>query len=102
MGGSCKPGLEVCLCIRIWFFDILFPLLEKAAEFIVLGQNHVQVNNSRTIKSELWGSDDRFGPKPSLGYIVGLDSIQAWAQPMTMAQTCSAKFFPFQMKFTCT
>ena len=36
MGGSCKPGLEVCLCIRIWFFDILFPLLEKAAEFIVL------------------------------------------------------------------
>ena len=53
MGGSCKPGLEVCLCIRIWFFDILFPLLEKAAEFIVLGQNHVQVNNSRAIKSEL-------------------------------------------------
>ena len=95
MGGSCKPGLEVCLCIRIWLFDILFPLLEKAAEFIVLGQNHVQVNNSRTIKSELWGSDDSFGPKPSLGYIVGLDSIQAWARPMTMAQTCSAKFFPF-------
>ena len=57
MGGSCKPGLEVCLCIRIWLFDILFPLLEKAAEFIVLGQNHVQVNNSRAIKSELWGSD---------------------------------------------
>ena len=34
--GGCQPGLEVCLCIRIWFFDIILPLLEKAAEFIVL------------------------------------------------------------------
>ena len=75
MEGSCKPGLEVCLCIRIWLFDILFPLLEKAAEFIVLGQNHVQVNNSRTIKSELWGSE-LTGLVPSLAWVFseGLDS----------------------------
>ena len=34
--GVCRAGLEVCLCVRIWTFDILVPLLEKAAEFIVL------------------------------------------------------------------
>ena len=69
MGGSCKPGLEVCLCIRIWLFDILFPLLEKAAEFIVLGQNHVKVNNSRAIKSELWDSEST-GPVLSLAWVL--------------------------------
>jgi len=34
--GGCQEGLEWCLCIRIWIFDIFAPLLEKAAEFIVL------------------------------------------------------------------
>ena len=34
--GGCRPGLEWCLCVRIWIFDIFAPLLEKAAEFIVL------------------------------------------------------------------
>ena len=33
---GCQEGLEWCLCLRIWIFDILAPLLEKAAEFIVL------------------------------------------------------------------
>lgn len=29
-------GLECCLCIRIWFFDIFLPLVEKAGELLVL------------------------------------------------------------------
>ena len=34
--GGCQEGLEWCLCIRIWIFDFFSPLLQKAAEFIVV------------------------------------------------------------------
>ena len=34
--GGCQEGLEWCFCLRLWIFDIFAPLLEKAAEFIVL------------------------------------------------------------------
>ena len=34
--GGCREGLEWCFCIRIWLFDVFLPLVEKAAEFIVL------------------------------------------------------------------
>ena len=33
---ACRPGLEWCLCVRIWIFDIFLPLIEKAGQVIVL------------------------------------------------------------------